>query len=462
MDATHGLFGAVRHRDSDAPFLGRMLTAAAAAAGDAVAVRISPGGRLAGGIDITYRELDERSSRLARELIAVSVGPGDIVAVGIPHSVESVLAMWAIAKTGGAYLPFDPTWPADRIARLLTDSTAKFGVTQAIYRAALGTGAYWVELDDPARADRIDARSAQPVADDDRIRPLNEHYLAYLSYTPGATGDLERMAVTHAGLAERRESLTVTGDVEELLHTFITGATLRISPPAQMRPPLVAGPLPARVPLSQVQHRIWMRNQADPESPADNLPIVLRLTGDLDVVALRHACEDVLTRHEALCTRYPASGPGGAPYQEVLPTAGALPERLEVERAHDIGVRVRALAHAGFDVAQRAPIRLCLLTGDAPHDYLLTLVTHRIAADSTSVALLAGDLMAAYRSRVAGAAPGWTPLPLRYADFAVWQQAMIGTDTDRNSIAAAQLAYWRERLAAPPARPARRQHNTTR
>ncbi|WP_369639588.1 AMP-binding protein, partial [Nocardia sp. JMUB6875] len=149
-----------RRRRSGSPFLGQLLTAAVESAADAVAVSFNPTGNPADLRELTYRELDEQSSRVARELIALGVGPGDVCAMGIARSLESVLAMWAIVKTGATYLPVDPTYPADRIEHMLTDSGAKFGVTLAAHRKGLGTAAYWIELDDPARAERIAARTA--------------------------------------------------------------------------------------------------------------------------------------------------------------------------------------------------------------------------------------------------------------------------------------------------------------
>ncbi|MFE3078090.1 amino acid adenylation domain-containing protein [Nocardia tengchongensis] len=251
------------------------------------------------------------------------------------------------------------------------------------------------------------------------------------------------------------EALGAAVSVRELFETAtVSGLAARIVPgaAASTRPALVAGERPARVPLSLAQQRMWVLNQLDPESAAYNIPMVIRLTGALDVPALILAAEDVLTRHEILRTRYPESEPGGAPFQEVLSVADALPGGLALTPAHDIGARVRDLVATGFDVAREVPVRLSLLVGDAPDDYLLILVAHHIAADGASFAPLARDLMTAYVSRAQGETPGWAPLPVQYADFALWQRAMIGSDTDENSIAAAQLAYWRNQLAELPTR----------
>ncbi|MEU7769684.1 condensation domain-containing protein, partial [Nocardia sp. NPDC049190] len=75
----------------------------------------------------TYNELDTRSNRLARLLIDHGAGPETSVAIGLPRSIESVLATWAIAKTGAAFVPIDPNYPTGRIEHMLTDSGAEVG-----------------------------------------------------------------------------------------------------------------------------------------------------------------------------------------------------------------------------------------------------------------------------------------------------------------------------------------------
>ncbi|MEV4130351.1 condensation domain-containing protein, partial [Nocardia sp. NPDC049707] len=214
------------------------------------------------------------------------------------------------------------------------------------------------------------------------------------------------------------------------------------------RPPLLARPRPEQVPLSLAQQRIWVINQLDPQSPAYNIPFAVRLTGALDVVALQRAVEDVLERHESLRTRYPESGPGGTPYQEIVSVSEALPGGLEVRAAGGELERVAELMSAGFDVTAQVPVRALLLTGaDAPDEHVLAVVVHHISADGASMAPLARDLIMAYAARCAGDAPSWAPPPVQYADFALWQRSVVGTDDDENSVAARQLAYWREQLA---------------
>ncbi|MQY23064.1 AMP-binding protein [Nocardia macrotermitis] len=233
-----------RRRRSGNPLFGQLLTAAVESAADAVSIRAYANGAPDGVRELSYREFDEESSRLARELIARGVGAGDVVAVGMHRSIESVLAVWAIAKTGAACAPVDPGRPADELARGLAESGAALGLTSSGYRADLGDGIEWLELDDPHTDARIAAWAAHPISYTDRVRPLTEQHPAYLVRSAGAS-----VVVTHTGLATvvnaMREQLGVDGEarlaqlgapdsdlaVLELLLTFSSGAMLVLAPP---------------------------------------------------------------------------------------------------------------------------------------------------------------------------------------------------------------------------------------
>ncbi|KAA0021586.1 amino acid adenylation domain-containing protein [Antrihabitans cavernicola] len=205
---------------------------------------------------------------------------------------------------------------------------------------------------------------------------------------------------------------------------------------------------PERVPLSIAQQRMWVLNQLDLESAAYNIPLAIELKGSLDVDALQHAVSDVIERHESLRTRYPAHE--GVPYQEVLPQADVVSDlELDVVDAPDALPMIIELVTTGFDVTERVPLRAKLFRV-ATDDYIFALVVHHIAADGASMAPLARDMVAAYAARTAGAAPGWAPLEIQYADFTLWQRDVIGLDTDDDSIAAEQLRYWKKTLSGLP------------
>ncbi|WP_346772964.1 condensation domain-containing protein, partial [Rhodococcus sp. 14C212] len=206
---------------------------------------------------------------------------------------------------------------------------------------------------------------------------------------------------------------------------------------------------PERVPLSWAQQRMWFLNRFDPTSPAYNLPVVLRLTGELDTEALRAAVRDVVARHESLRTVFPDS-PNG-PYQVVLPTQDADPELTvtPVIDRDDMRWRVAETGSTGFDVTAEVPLRARLYRLSAT-EHVLVVVAHHIAADGMSMGPLVRDVTVAYSARHAGAAPEWEALPVQYADFSLWQREMLGREDDPDSLGARQLAFWRHELAGLP------------
>jgi Condensation domain/Phosphopantetheine attachment site len=214
------------------------------------------------------------------------------------------------------------------------------------------------------------------------------------------------------------------------------------------RPALARRDRPGRVPLSFAQQRLWFLAQLEGPSATYNNPVVLRLAGDLDVAALEAALGDVLDRHEVLRTVFPALD--GQPAQQVLDRSGlgwALPVML-VAGAEVAAVIAGAVAEP-FDLAAQIPLRARLLA-TGPGEHVLVLVLHHIASDGWSMGPLARDLAVAYAARARGQAPGWAPLPVQYADYALWQRDLLGDQDDPDSVQARQVAYWREQLAGGP------------
>ncbi|WP_280498516.1 non-ribosomal peptide synthetase [Nocardia farcinica] len=209
---------------------------------DAIAVR-------AGDRALTYREVLAYASRVARLLIAQGAGPETAVAVAIPRSMESVLATWAVALTGAAFVPIDPGLPADRIEHMVGDSGVQAGVTVAAARPALPGHLTWLALDDPATAAIVADQDPATVTAADRRAPAHPDQPAYLIYTSGSTGLPKAVVVPHRGLANLAAgsgaAFGVTAEavvahavspsfdisVEELLVTFAAGATLAVVPP---------------------------------------------------------------------------------------------------------------------------------------------------------------------------------------------------------------------------------------
>ncbi|MDT5175686.1 MAG: hypothetical protein QOG37_2937, partial [Mycobacterium sp.] len=167
----------------------QLLAAAAAADPDAVAV-------VDGARSLSYRELDEWSTRVARVLIDAGVGPECAVGVAMDRSAELVAAWWAVSKTGGIHVPVDPTHPVERIATLL-DSVAAVCVLTCDTDTVAGAGARPV-----VRLDGLDLSgfSAEPLTDADRTAALRADNTAYVIFTSGSTGTPKGVAVSHAGL----------------------------------------------------------------------------------------------------------------------------------------------------------------------------------------------------------------------------------------------------------------------
>ncbi|MEV4643248.1 condensation domain-containing protein, partial [Actinoplanes sp. NPDC049548] len=214
------------------------------------------------------------------------------------------------------------------------------------------------------------------------------------------------------------------------------------------RPGLVSVVRPAVVPLSFAQRRLWFLYRFEGVSATYNVPLALRLSGGVDEAALRAAVRDVVVRHESLRTVFPEVD--GEPSQVVV-DAGAvvLDWRSRVVSQAGLSEALAQAAGEGFELASQLPVRVWWFEV-AGGDRVLLLLMHHIAADGWSMGPLARDLGVAYAARCAGAVPGWDPLPVQYADYALWQRAVLGDDADEGSVFARQVAYWREQLAGLP------------
>jgi len=247
-------------------------------------------------------------------------------------------------------------------------------------------------------------------------------------------------------LARLRETLDSEVGIRELFVASTPAAVARlVDGGGRSRPALRRVARPAVVPLSFGQARMWFLNRFQESGAVYNMPFALRLSGDLDVDALRAAVGDVAGRHEVLRTVFPDVG--GVARQEVWEQAP--PVRMAAVNTADLPGVLRAEAGRGFDVAGELPWRVSLFT-IGPREHVLMVVVHHIAADGWSMGLLARDMSVAYAARRSGQAPTWSALPVQYADFALWQRQVLGEETDPHSVIARQVAYWRTALADLP------------
>ncbi|WP_200761833.1 non-ribosomal peptide synthetase [Rhodococcus qingshengii] len=214
------------------------------------------------------------------------------------------------------------------------------------------------------------------------------------------------------------------------------------------RAALTARVRPERVPLSLAQQRMWFLNRFDTLSSANNIPVAIRLSGLLDVAALQAAVSDVVARHEILRTVYPEVD--GVGFQEVL---SADRVRLDVSPVvvseSDVVGAVTEFLSAGFDVAVEVPVRARLFAV-SESEFVLALVVHHISGDGVSMGPLTRDVMVAYEARSRGEVPGWAPLEVQYADYALWQREVLGSEDDPSSLISRQVGFWESALAGLP------------
>jgi amino acid adenylation domain-containing protein len=203
---------------------------------------------------------------------------------------------------------------------------------------------------------------------------------------------------------------------------------------------------PLSSPLSYGQRRLWFLNELD-RSPGYNCPLSIRLHGSLDPAALGAALDDVVERHEVLRTVYPVRDAN--PVQHVLPSVH-IGLTVTATDEDGLGGLVAAAVREEFDLATDPPVRAWLFA-IGPAEHVLLLVLHHIACDGWSTGPLLRDLGTAYEARRAGAPPDWEPLPVQYADYALWQEELLGDRSDPESLLSRQLGHWRAALAGSPA-----------
>ncbi|WP_327260474.1 amino acid adenylation domain-containing protein [Streptomyces sp. NBC_01232] len=260
----------------------------------------------------------------------------------------------------------------------------------------------------------------------------------------------------HSLLAARavgrfRSALDVDCAIRDLfeMRTVAALAALLAERTGAGRPrPAAAVPRPERLPLSFAQRRLWLLDSVRGPGTTYNVPLAVRLSGPVDTAALEAAVRDLVGRHESLRTVFREHG--GEPYQVVLPAERAGVALTVREVAADLleEAAVRVGGHV-FDLAAEPPVRVTLLRA-APDDHLLVVLVHHIATDEGSAGPLLADLDRAYAARAAGTEPGFAPLPVQYADFALWQRELLGDADDPDSVAGRQAAYWRQALAGAP------------
>ncbi|MER9197180.1 condensation domain-containing protein [Mesorhizobium australicum] len=213
-------------------------------------------------------------------------------------------------------------------------------------------------------------------------------------------------------------------------------------------PPIEALPRPSRVPLSLPQQRLWFLSQRKGGSKADLIYVGLRLRGELDEAALQSALNGLMARHEVLRTTFGVED--GEPFQRIGPAGIGLPlKRHDLTAAADVEAALAELmsleGQAVFDL-EAGPLIRTRLARLAEDDHLLLIIMHRMVSDGRSREILICELGELYGAAREGRADRLRPLPVQYADYAIWQRGRLAGELfQRHS------EYWLRMLHGTPA-----------
>ncbi|HEX2569781.1 MAG TPA: non-ribosomal peptide synthase/polyketide synthase [Polyangia bacterium] len=211
--------------------------------------------------------------------------------------------------------------------------------------------------------------------------------------------------------------------------------------------PLQAGASTGELPLSFAQQRLWFLDQLEPGHAFYNLPVALRLTGALDVGALRRSLEEVVRRHDALRTHFESRD--GTPVQIIAPhlevaldpmDLTALSAEAREARAREL---VREEATRPFDLARGPLFRVALLRL-VPDEHVLLVTLHHIVSDGWSMGILVCELVALYQAFCDGRPSPLPELPIQYTDHAAWQRQWLSGE-----VLEWQITYWKQQLRGP-------------
>ncbi|HTC78194.1 MAG TPA: condensation domain-containing protein, partial [Terriglobales bacterium] len=276
------------------------------------------------------------------------------------------------------------------------------------------------------------------------------------------TLSLERIGVEDNFFALGGHSLTATRLVSQVRATLGIELPLKTvfeSPTvAQLAPhllkaeksriPLLRQPRPERLPVSHSQQRLWFIDQLEGSSTQYHMPEVLRLRGELDLDALQRTINTIIERHESLRTHF--AYVDGAPIQIIEPMLhvdlpledlSGLDESVQKET---ILAALRQQWEQPFDLS-RGPLLRMRLFKLAETDHVLLRTFHHIISDGWSQGVFNQEFMALYEAFREGRTNPLPPLPIQYADFALWQRQWLTDATVERD-----LSYWKKQLEGIP------------
>src|SRR5256714_11030270 len=205
---------------------------------------------------------------------------------------------------------------------------------------------------------------------------------------------------------------------------------------------------PTSAPLSYNQQDLWITNQLMPGSALYHTPTAARLTGKLDVEALKKSLNEIVARHAALRTTFKATD--GTAMQVVNDFSLYIPlidlsARAEREREAEALKLLREEARRPFDLSQGPLIRAVLLQL-REDEHILLVTMHHIVTDGWSIGIFHRELSELYACFVKDRPSPLAKLPIQYTDYALWQRQYL-----EGEVYESQLNYWKKQFATLPA-----------
>ncbi|RAT01213.1 non-ribosomal peptide synthetase, partial [Bacillus cereus] len=250
-------------------------------------------------------------------------------------------------------------------------------------------------------------------------------------------------------MARIRETLSVELGIGKLFESpTVAELAKQLDRAKTARPAIKKVSRPNEVPLSFAQRRLWFLNCLEGPSPTYNIPLVIRLSGKLNEGALQGAFYDVVEKHETLRTIFP--NVLGSSYQEILHMENLNLEMIITNTCKDELESVLAEAvRYSFNLDVEPAVRLQLFTVNE-NEHVLLILLHHIVGDGWSLQPLTRDFTAAYKARCQGNKVQLETLPVQYADYALWQQQLLGDETTQESLISTQLDFWKKELKGLP------------
>ncbi len=237
------------------------------------------------------------------------------------------------------------------------------------------------------------------------------------------------------------ETPTVAGLSASIVSTIQTGR-------GQQANAIASAPGYTESPQSCAQQRLWFLDQFDPGHSVYNLPVVLRVTGNIDAARLEQSIQTIIARHELLRTTFALHN--DEPMQIISPVLRVPLTHTDLialpapERGATAERMALAAAEEPFDLQHGPLLRVQLIRLRADEAWLV-IVFHHIISDGWSVGNFCRELGALYDAQLHGTSPALPPLPIQYADYARWQQEWLQSTAYQQ-----QLAYWKQHLADAP------------